>query len=71
VVPRATPLHLPLAGVAAVAIVLTPLLVTLLLVHGVIRASLHDFVPATDDEMYYWHQIASFSRVGFASGNYT
>lgn len=55
----------------AAAVFLAPLLVTLLLVRVGLRASLFDFVPATDDEMYYWHQVYTFSAVGFEGGYYT
>jgi hypothetical protein len=53
------------------AVALLPVIVTLLLVHVGLRASLFDFVPATDDEMYYWHQVYTFSAVGFEGGYYT
>ena len=55
--------------VAALAVV-APLSVSLLLVHGLLHSSLTDFVPAADDEMYYWHQVATFARAGFNGGYY-
>ena len=61
----------PLTWVAAVLVLVTPLTITLLLVHGLLRASVTDFVPATDDEMLYWHQISTFARAGFNGGYYT
>lgn len=34
--------------------------------------SLYDYVPGFDnDEIHYWHEILSFSHVGFSSGYYT
>jgi hypothetical protein len=34
-------------------------------------ASLTDLFPLYSDEIYYWHQAATFARVGFANGQYS
>jgi len=35
------------------------------------NASLRDLYPFYSDEIYYWHQAATFARVGFANGPYS
>lgn len=35
------------------------------------NASLTDLFPLYSDEIYYWHQAATFARVGFANGQYS
>lgn len=35
------------------------------------NASLSDLFPLYSDEIYYWHQAATFARVGFANGQYS
>ncbi|MBC7810066.1 MAG: hypothetical protein H7175_02910 [Burkholderiales bacterium] len=54
----------------AIAIVLLPVLVTLLLVRVLLGANLSDQHPVLSDEIGYWRQIATFSRIGF-NGGYT
>jgi len=35
------------------------------------NASVTDLFPLYSDEIYYWHQAATFARVGFANGQYS
>lgn len=51
-------------------IVLIPALVTVFLVYVRFHATLFDFTPSWNDEIFYWHQIQSFSSVGFGNGYY-
>jgi hypothetical protein len=53
-------------GVAAV-----PAGATWTLVHLLLGASLVGFHPYYSDEIHYWHEALTFSRVGFAGGYYT
>jgi hypothetical protein len=49
----------------------TPALLTLALIGGYLKRSLFDFRPTRwSDQVYYWHQILTFSQVGFNGGNY-
>jgi len=52
-------------------VVAAPAAVSLLLVHSVLGAAIGNFVPATDDEMFYWREIDTFSAVNFRGGYYT
>ncbi|MBX3063401.1 MAG: hypothetical protein KF726_10530 [Anaerolineae bacterium] len=51
-------------------LILTPTLLTLLLVMFVLRSDLQSFVPISSDEIYNWRQIATFRTVGFEGGYY-
>lgn len=55
----------------AVTFVVAPLVETLLLFGGLFAATIGDYVPATDDEMYLWRQEATFAAAGFNGGYYT
>jgi hypothetical protein len=49
----------------------TPALVTLALIASHLKRSLFDFRPTLwNDQTYYWHQILTFSQVGFNGGYY-
>lgn len=39
--------------------------------HGMTWSSITPFTPTESDELFYWHQAASFRAVGFAAGYYT
>jgi hypothetical protein len=48
-----------------------PALLTLALIGGYLKRSLFDFRPTLwNDQVYYWHQILTFSKVGFNGGYY-
>jgi hypothetical protein len=50
---------------------IAPAIMTLVLIGGFLKRSFFDFRPTSwNDQVYYWHQILSFSRVGFNSGYY-
>lgn len=53
------------------AVLLSPILLTLVLVgiHG--SYTLTDYIPRSTDEKYYWHQIQTFQEAGFNGGYYT
>lgn len=44
---------------------------TILLLHFHIKADLRNFIPMSDDSIVYWHQAATFAKVGFEGGYYT
>lgn len=39
--------------------------------HGMTWGDITPFTPIESDELFYWHQAASFRAVGFAAGYYT
>lgn len=54
-----------------IAICVLPALLTIFLVFAQLHASLDDFVPSYwNDQVAYWHRIASFAAVGFDFGSY-
>ncbi len=59
-------------GVALLVISL-PWLVSaaLLSLHSMTWHDITPFTPTESDELFYWHQAASFKQVGFAAGYYT
>ena len=61
-----------LRGMLAAGVVLTPAIITLLLVYGYVGASLGDFIPHNYplDDLYYWRQIDTFRAVGLDGGYY-
>jgi len=52
-------------------IVLIPALATAFLVYVRFHATLLDFQPSWNDEIYYWHQAQSFAASGLGNGYYT
>jgi hypothetical protein len=55
-------------------ILVTPTAGVVLLFQTLFRSTIVDFVPAGatwNDEVYYWHQAATYSQVGLAGGYYT
>ena len=48
-----------------------PLLVLLYSVHQLVGARMGDFRPVLNDEVYYWHQIATAAAAGTGGGYYT
>ncbi|MCU0513480.1 MAG: hypothetical protein MUE40_13040 [Anaerolineae bacterium] len=58
-------------ALAALLTALTPALVAALLLAGWHGQTLAGYVPVTGDEIFHWHQPASFARVGFQNGYYT
>ena len=60
----------PLAAAAVASAV--PAVLTVILVHGWLDAGLHDFTPSVwNDQVGYWHRIASFAEVGLDTGYYS
>lgn len=54
------------------AIILLPVIISLVLPSLLLRASIFDYVPGLDnDEIEFWHEILTFSKYGFSSGYYT
>lgn len=58
-------------GLLALFVILMPSLVGVVLVHWVHHTSINHFAPAWSDEVYYWHQSATFADVGLNNGYYT
>lgn len=54
------------AGVAVL-----PVLLSALMVHHWLGRDLWDYRPVQSDDLSYWHQIVTFSRVGFHNGYYS
>jgi len=52
-------------------IVAAPIAALLVSVHALTGARLSDFRPFLNDEVYYWHQIATAAAVGTRGGYYT
>jgi hypothetical protein len=50
---------------------LIPVVATLFLIRYYFHAGLNDYMPVWNDEVGYWHEIATFERVGFNGGYYT
>lgn len=57
-------------GLSAVVLCAVPWLAMLLLVQGLLGASLADYRPRSWDELDYWHEIATFKAVGWKGGYY-
>lgn len=55
-------------GLPALAIVLAPTLITLLMFHFRLGASLFDATPVANDEIGFWLEIATFREAGFNGG---
>jgi len=55
----------------ALLVVLVPLMVGSALLALVHQATIFDAAPFWSDELYHWHQSASFGAAGFESGYYT
>jgi hypothetical protein len=53
-----------------IVIVLIPALATVFLVYLRFHATLLDFAPSWNDEIFYWHQAQSFRAVAFGNGYY-
>ncbi len=52
--------------------ILCPTIVTMLFIYLIFGKMVFDFIPAyVNDEINYWHQISTFSQVGFSGGYYT
>jgi hypothetical protein len=62
-----------LAPLAVAAVLSTvPAVLTLVLVHGWLDAGVRDFTPSVwNDQLGYWHRIASFAAVGLDTGYYS
>lgn len=56
---------------AVAAFALVPVGVTSIFIFGSYGKTLADFAPFYSDEIFYWHQTWTFSRVGFGGGYYT
>ncbi len=52
-------------------IILTPTVITLVLVYWSFQTTIFSMVPYWNDEVKYWHQILTFTHVGFEGGHYT
>jgi hypothetical protein len=51
---------------------LAPLTITEILIQRLFGSTLVDFVPSyPNDEIHYWHEIATFAEAGFGGGYYT
>ena len=60
----------PLA--VAVVVSAVPAVLTIVLVHGWLDAGVRDFTPSVwNDQLGYWHRIASFAEVGLDTGYYS
>jgi hypothetical protein len=60
------------AALASAGVAAAPAILTYVLVHAWLGAQLGDFVPNFwNDQVGYWHRIASFSEVAFDTGYYT
>ncbi len=55
-------------GLPALAVVLLPALLTVVLLRTVLGASLFDTAPVINDEIVFWLEIATFRQAGFAGG---
>jgi hypothetical protein len=56
----------------ALAAGIAPAVITLILLGSHLHVNLFDFRPTTwNDQVYYWHQIATFKEAGFNGGYYT
>jgi len=51
-------------------IILIPALVMTFLIYVRFHATVFDFQPSWNDEIFYWHQTASFIAAGFSNGYY-
>jgi hypothetical protein len=58
-------------AVTDLALALAPAVVSLVLLHHWLGHSPRAYLPIQSDEVSYWHQIASFAKVGFDNGYYT
>lgn len=56
---------------ASLCVIAMPLIVNHLFLWGSYNATLLDAVPFWSDELYHWHQSATFSVAGFEGGYYT
>ncbi len=54
-----------------IAVMLTPIIVGYGLIRVYEGATFLDFTPTSSDEIYYWHQIATFGKAGFNGGYYS
>lgn len=54
----------------ALLVVISPAIVSQVIVRQQVNRSLADFVPFESDEILYWHQIASYRAAGLDSGYY-
>ncbi len=52
-------------------IILIPMFSTIILVNFYLNKSIFNFVPRWSDEIFYWHQIATFKVAQFNGGYYT
>jgi hypothetical protein len=59
------------AYVIGVGAALLPIGITWLLIRLLFSSTIFDFVPAWNDELFYWHQTLTFQEVGFEGGHYT
>lgn len=57
--------------VADLALAAAPAVVSLLLMYHWLGHTPRAYLPIQSDEASYWHQIATFSKVGFGNGYYT
>jgi hypothetical protein len=48
-----------------------PPVLGLAVLHVWLHKGLSNYMPVLSDDLYYWHQIVSFSKVGFGNGYYT
>lgn len=64
-------MKLPSRLFVAIALGVLPIVITLLLVTFYMRTTLSAAIPTGSDEIDYWHEIKTFSEVGFNSGYYT
>jgi hypothetical protein len=55
----------------AALVVLLPALVGSVLLYLVTQKTFFDFAPFWSDELFHWHQAATFARAGFEGGYYT
>jgi hypothetical protein len=55
----------------SLAVIVTPLLITLALQHGYLGTSLATHLPVWSDETFYWKQIETFRQAGFNGGYFT
>ncbi len=57
--------------ITALGVIALPLLSILFGVGSLLGRNFLDFVPHISDEIYYWHQAATFREAGFNGGYYT
>ena len=56
---------------AALVVIAIPTLIALALLHGPTGGELSHYAPKWSDEVFNWHQVATFQAVGFEGGYYT